>query len=360
MGKYYSLEEAKRRFLENTKLSRRKITVGVSNINNICHHLGKAWIERNFQGCSGIAIFFHISDIGNQLKYIKNVGRYRILFKKLELTRTQKELNPFLTELSIVSKFAKYTIPVQYEPTLIVDKIKKSPDFKVKVNTNWVYFEICSPKNIMWAPLTKLSKQLFNTIVVDRQYSLFILLARQPSQEEVGTLRSTSIEMINKFESGSSSATVGNLAKIVIDDSDPRIVSRFIKVKRGYPTVNVCAFKNYNGKIQKINLKMIFTDDRAENILRREAHHFSKRTRNLIIFPMGSLGKSMAKWKAIISRRLGGKINRRINGVFLLDAAMSGKTGKTIQKRLIYIPHRNPYKPLTDEEVHLIKRTLLG
>lgn len=360
MKKYYTLEEAKRRFLGNAKLSQRKINTGVSNINCLCHYLGKAWVERNFRGSSGTTIFFTLSNIGEQLKYIKGTGRYRILVKKFKLARTQQEFNPYLTELSIISKFAKYKIPIYYEPIIHINGKRKIPDFRFKINHKWVYAEVCAPKNIMWTPLTRISRRLLDAIKLDKQYSLFVLLTKEPNSKEMETLIITSTEMIKKFERGSCSKVVDDFARIVVDDSDPRIVSRFIKVRKGYHTTNVCSLKNYKGKLQKINLQILFTDDRAENILRKEARHFSNRTNNLIIFCMGSLGKSMTKWKSIIVRRLRGDINRRINGVFLLDSAMSGSSGKSIKRKLVYIPHQNPRKPLKDGGIELIKRVLLN
>jgi hypothetical protein len=183
-------------------------------------------------------------------------------------------------------------------------------------------------------------------------FSLEVILLREPTEEEIETL----CEALPQFCSGKQthSAHLHHELGWLLRNHAPtgQLPNSETSETENLPTIGLAAFFRND---QVIAVKICFSDDRAEEMLTKEARQLPSGERGLIMISGPSSKKEFQVWEPLIRRRFQPKIHTRVGGVCLFDGGMvpapDAKSDWKIQAHLILNPYAKLALPTWIEEI---------
>jgi hypothetical protein len=243
-------------------------------------------------------------------------------------------------------------VEIELAPKLPVGTATKKPDIRVRrAGERWTYVEVTRPDTSEAAVAAQeLLQRLQGVACVRREFSLEIFLRREPTTTEEQELlaAATGLADTERFDT----IDVPSLALIIkLPFTGPVVapVSHPGEDNRcpryGAATVVACADGTEPQRL--VSVRMPFTDDRADALLKREAKQLSKNEQGLIMMDMTGTHTGIQSWDLLLHRRLQPNIHTRVGGVCLFVKGIElSRTGLEQLYDFTIIENRHAAQPL--------------
>jgi len=318
--------------------------VALNAFDTVERHLGTEWLRAQWRGHQGPLPTLSIVLLGECLSAIEPLKGYGVLVEKI---RTGD--GSALAEMEAVRMFAGMgDVEIELAPELQVGVATKKPDFRVRrAGERWTYVEVTRPDTSIAARAAEALLHRFLDIctAVRRPFSMELFLRREPTLEEEASLHATaqSLAESDRFET----IDAPGLALVVKEPFTGPVIT-----PRNHPGEdNACPrFGAASGVLggdgsepqRMIAVRMPFSDERADDILKAEAKQLSKDEPGLIMIDMSGTRGGMANWVPLLRRRLQPTIHTRVSGICLFASGtelISTGVGLLFTYRTIDNPH---------------------
>jgi hypothetical protein len=257
--------------------------------------------------------------------------------------------NSELTALYIL-RGQKLARDLEIEPQVASRKSFRLPDFRIREDAApWTYVEVTSLRSSF---ASERAHRLLNRIVdavmeVERPFILEAVLQRFPTEDEEQKLVQTAFEASQA--SKERQVSVGDFARVLIKTGHPtRIVPTPIP-EDSVPRLAVAKGIAGPGEVgRQVIVRAPFADERAEDVLTREAKQLPRQECGLVMVDVGGQPSALDSWPQLIPPRFTSSQHTRVAGVLLFMTGMTLTTGglKTlIYPKLIINPHANAPLP---------------
>lgn len=346
----------------------------INAFNDVERIMGQKWLDLAFGQTPGASVAIEIIELGRTLREIEKIHKGSDLISKIATcypltiyhgnesrkhdsiwSHSSNELKELAHSLAVarhVAHYRRHSIEVELEPELPVKTKIRHPDFRVEHDRTWIYVEVVCPgfseeaQNI-YEILAKIAN-VSDEIRMDRVAEVYFF--KDPSDTEIGQI----IEKCKLLAEGDlqpQECVIGNTAQIFTNPWNQERLPTFapaVEEKRPILGVVRGKFSTAEGISHgtKCNVKMPFTDERAQRILGKKSRQLSSEHPGLIIIDVSSVSGGLKRWPELIAKRLQPNLNRRIGGVLVTESSISGKSMK-VEKR--FIEHPNPIHPLPQD-----------
>lgn len=270
------------------------------------------------------------------------------------IQKTKENPEGIVEVARLAAYYLKHNLEVELDPPLFVGGRLKQPDLRVKYNKNWIYIESATPsisnhRKEMQAIMSSISNVMYE---VQQPLRIEVYLYRDPNKEEVD-------EIIRRCKALSENPHqpqelyLSGLAQIFTSPIGQERLSTFrpaIEEKR--PILVLASAEVRQGGGRACTVKLPFTDERAEIVLKKESKQLSREESGMIILDISSVPAGLKGWPELIKRRLQPNLNRRIGAVLLIQRRIAvNHKSVEVQKNLII--HPNPLHPLLEKFLQL-------
>src|SRR5207245_6707038 len=156
----------------------------------------------------------------------------------------------------------------------------------------------------------------------EHQFTLDILFRREPTQAEIGNLCDNLPEFC-KLDGQRQADLTADLGTLLLIKTPLGQVIKWTFVDRGdAPIMGLAHIVSRGGAPhQQVSVNVPFTDERAGDILRREAKQLPESGLGLIMIDVGNVIGSFQDWEAIFRRRFQPTQHTRISAVCLFEGS---------------------------------------
>ena len=214
---------------------------------------------------------------------------------------------------------------LEFEPPTVVGSKTKHPDFRIrKAGEPWTYVEVTTlgrsrDSSRVADAIQRIAESVSG---IERAFVLEIILNREPTVDDATRLASLAQE-ICKLPDGEA-RPIGDLGVILTKGGDVRVVAPSVEgpadtVPRMAAARSVIGPYGLN---RQILIRVPFQDERAEDVLRKEAKQLPKGECGLIMVNVNSQPSAFKYWSARIPERFGPNHLTRVAGVILYMHAM--------------------------------------
>jgi len=355
-----------------------KIEDVVNAFNDVERIMGSKWLDRVFGQSRGTMEAIQIIELGRTLREIEKIPAGSSLISKISACYphtiyqgnarrkpdpttfgSSDELHELAHALAVaqsVAHYRRHSLEIELEPELSVKTKKRHPDFRVKHDSAWVYVEVVCPgfsqeEQNIYKTLARIAN-VNAKIRMDRVAEVYLF--KDPSETEIS-------QIIDKCKSLAESdlqpqeCAIGNTAQIFTNPWNQELLPTFLPaVNEKRPILGFVRFEINNEEGiahgRKCNVKMPFTDERAQRILSEKSRQLSKEHPGLIIVDVSRVSGGLKRWPELMKGRLQPNLNRRISGILITESSISGKSMKT-EKR--FVEHPNPIHRLPRDFVQV-------
>jgi hypothetical protein len=317
----WSAEDIEKRFL-NGKLDALAISPAtvVSAFARVEHLLGSNWIESE-TSATGLAPTMGVIGMGLRLTALDGVAHADRLIKRIVAGDRSAEAE--LTAVYLLRSHAPSAI-VELHPNVG----NRKADFRVRNGDElWTTVEVTQPNTSQEAArLTKILQRLTDALKeTSPQFTLEVLLSREPTKEELTALCDHLPEFCEL--EGQQQASLADELGFLFLNQIPlgHLLKREVPGLTDTPMIGLAMFVGGGpggGPHHQVFVRVPFTDERAEEILRDEAKQLPRDGAGLIMIDVARASGGFESWSALIRRRLQPRINTRISGVSLFEGGM--------------------------------------
>lgn len=308
----------------------------VTAFNQAKRVLGRECVETHESG-RGTLPTFSIIDLGVKAGLLPEVGNSSKLIEKLKLHDQSA-----LAELTSLLLLHKTGLKCEYEPALTVSGKQRYSDFKMRLNDEaWTHIEVTRPeKSELHKELQTQSEKLFALSSIEGRFFLDIYLRQGLTEDELTTLLGIARGICESRET--MTADLGNLGILtyVANPTSPPAPPEFPEEPK-LPMIGAMHTRVISGApIRFINVRIVYSDNRAEQFLRDEARQLSKDGPGLIIVDMSRTPGGTKSWQQLLLKRLQPNMHTRVSGICMFRSSHQIPDGSiTHRARLI----KNPY-----------------
>lgn len=317
----WSIHEIERNFLhgkiETIALSPQFVLACFDRVEKV---LGRDWIISEMRS-TGLAPTMHVVGMGLRLAALDGVDQSEQLIEHIR--RGDQNADAELTAIYLM-RSSHPSAHVKLYPEVG----SRKADFRVRDSGEpWTTVEVTQPstseerqrvQNILRRLTDSLSK-------MDCQFSLEAQFLREPTEEEIATLCDRLPEFC-RLE-GQKQAELANKLGFLFLNQLPvgQLLKRNTPQLEDTPMIGLAMFAgggSQGGIHHQVLVRIPFTDDRAEEILRQEARQLPERGVGLIMVDVGHASGSFEAWEPLIQRRFQPTIHTRVSGVCLFEGGM--------------------------------------
>jgi len=317
----WSAEDIEKGFL-NGKLDALALSpeTVVSAFDRVEKLLGPKWISSE-TSATGIAPAMGVIGMGLRLAALEGIAQTeRLLERILEGDRSAEAE---LTSVYLIRSYAP-SAELQLHPKVG----HRSADFRVRIpDEQWTTIEVTQPSASREKQrLTKILQRLTGTFKeMNHQFSLEMVLNREPTEEELITLCDRLPEFCARHGQQQAELT-GSLGFLFLNQVPiGHILKRKIVGLPETPMIGLAMFVGGGpggGPHHQVLVRIPFTDERADEILREEKRQLPKDGPGLLMIDVANASGAFESWSGLIQRRLQPRINTRISGVCLFEGSM--------------------------------------
>ena len=303
----------------------------VDAVNRVQRMLGNEWIEAETRNQKGLAVAMRIIGMGLRLRTIEPVSQSKELLDKLRKRDTSADAE--LTAIRLLcSRFP------EVEVELFPPVGNRVADFRVRKGPEeWTTVEVAqATESAEHKRLSAILKRLTSAFrSLDNPFSLEVIFRREPTDAEFVRL----VEAMPQFcaEGGFKTARLNDELGVLLLNHVPVGQLPYSSVP-GLDDVPYIGLSVFFRRDQVATVKVAFSDDRAEQMLRKQSKQLPEGKRGLIMISGPSSESELRVWKPLILRRFERGIHTRVGGVCLFDGGMvpcGSQTGWQIQAHLI-------------------------
>ncbi|MBZ5509316.1 MAG: hypothetical protein LAO78_27985 [Acidobacteriia bacterium] len=282
--------------------------------------LGRDWITSQQSG-KGLMVTIPVIDMGLRLPALDGVADAESLLNNLR--KRDQNADAELTALHLF-RSAHPTSPVELYP----EADGRVADFRIRVeNAPWTTVEVTQPeasaeKQRLQKILARFTDALSN---LKNQCVLEIVFNREPTEDEIQVLCNRLPEFC-VLEGPQQAKLVDDIGFLFLNQSPVnQLIENVIPGKKNIPMTGVVMFVGGGpdgGPHHQVVVRIPFTDDRAEDILRDEAKQVPKDDQGLVMIDVSHANGSFESWASVFQRRFQPNMHTRVSGVCLFEGGM--------------------------------------
>ena len=259
--------------------------------------------------------------MGLRLAALEGIAHAKSLLKRI--LDGDRSAEAELTAVYLIRSQAP-SVELQLHP----DVGHRKADFRMRNgNEPWTTAEVTQPSNSMEKQgLTKILERLTGTFkAMKQQFSLEVVLSREPSEEEL-TLLCGRLPEFCELQGQLQAELTGGLGFLFLNQTPiGHLLKRKVAGMADTPMIGLAMFVGGGpggGPHHQVLVRMPFTDERVEEILRDEARQLPKDGPGLVMIDVTNASGAFESWSELIQRRLQPHIHTRISGVCLFEGGM--------------------------------------
>jgi hypothetical protein len=322
-------------------LSQEEIVTGFEDVE---HFLGRDWIEaKRVPGVTGVHPTLGIALLGPKLKRLEKVSNAEALIEKLRLNDPSA-----FAELEAIYILSSYfnDIEIQLGPETSVGEHLRRPDIRVRGGQEpWTYVEVTRPtESEAYTHVRTTMAQILGQIeTVRKPFALEVYLRREPTSDEIQDLlrditylceRDGVIRQDLKEKLGFLLLNGDQPGQIVLQDHPGEEVRPRIGMAR--------VIKGGDEPARHISVRMVFSDERAEEFIRREARQIPNDSAGIIMIQTSNAHNAFRSWGNLIERRFQPNLHTRVGLVCLFKGSSVGTAegeAHRISTKVLQNPH---------------------
>jgi hypothetical protein len=238
---------------------------------------------------------------------------------------------------------------LEIEPDIKVGERDKKPDFRIRHNPGpWIYVEVTrlhrsGASTRVQELLVRISKRMME---VERSFVLEVILNREPAEEEEEMIVNAAAKACDA--SPGHELTVTDVASILIKAGDPGVVVPSPTPDDSRPRMAMSSSVVGAGTANRqLIARVPFADERAEEILKREAKQLPKDACGLVMVNVNLQPTAFESWSQRVPERFTPGQHTRVAGVILfMHATSPAEQGLVWLPYLRLIVNPNAKKPL--------------
>jgi hypothetical protein len=296
----------------------------VSAFDRVEKILGRDWIEmsRTSSGVAkrGSAPTLSVISMGQKLATIED------LLPQAErlIEHTRKGDQAAGTELTAIYllRSRRPTAEIQLYPSVG----NRVADFRIRQGGEpWVYGEVTRADLSMAESRAQNVMQGLADLVISikKEFALEVFLRREPSAIEIEALKGF-VQAICKLDGVHRQELPNDLGFISLNDSPPgQVITKNHPGEENRPRIGVA--KVASGPLEPnrhIAVRLAFSDERAEEFLRKESRQLPEDAPGLIMVDMSIVPGAFSVWEPLIKRRFQPTIHTRVGGVCLFRGGL--------------------------------------
>ena len=309
--------------------------------------LGREWINQCRGTVIGAAPTLQVVTIGQRLASLDGVGSSEQLIEKLR--KRDPSATAELHALHLLRSNGETSL--ELFPRIIVGDRMREPDFRIRRNGHpWVYAEVTSTDISEAHERAEAVLDTLSAVIdsVTKPFDLEVFLRREPQDQEISCVLPRILRFCESASAGREELPDGlgllllsgaPSGPIVPNDHGeevrPRLGKAKFKVEQGVPT-------------RRVVVRMPYSDERAENLLRRESAQLPPEGPGLVMIHMGNAPGGFSSWEPLIRRRFQPSVHTRVGAVCLFSAGtLPTERGFVIlsQTKVLVNPHASTPLP---------------
>jgi hypothetical protein len=317
----WTIEEIEQTFL-NGKISAFGLSpeLVVACFERTEHLLGRDWITSQQSG-KGLMVTIPVIDMGVRLPALDGVADAKSLLNNLR--KRDQNADAELTALHLF-RSAQPTAQVELYP----EADGRVADFRIRVgNAPWATVEVTQPEaSVEKQRLQKILARFTDALGdLKNQCVLEIVFNREPTEDEIQLLCDRLPEFC-ALEGPQQAKLVDDMGFLFLNQSPiNQLIEHRTPGKENVPMTGVVMFVGGGpdgGPHHQAVVRIPFTDDRAEDILRDEAKQLPKDGQGLVMIDVSLANGSFESWASVFQRRFQPNVHTRVSGVCLFEGGM--------------------------------------
>lgn len=222
------------------------------------------------------------------------------------------------TAIHLLRSWASPT-ELEIEPDVKVGERDKRPDFRIRNDQGaWIYAEVTKlHRSNASTRVQKLLGRLSNRMMeVEKPFVLELILNREPAEDEEEAIINAAIGACDAREG--QEVAVNDVASILVKVGDPSVVIPSLTPKDNQPRMALSSSVVGPGSPNRQLLARVpFADERAEEIIKREARQLPKDECGLVMVNVNSQPTAFESWAQRVPERFTATQHTRVAGVIL-------------------------------------------
>jgi hypothetical protein len=326
----------------------------VASFNRCERVFGREWIDKSRGTSVGASPTLRVFTMGTRLASIESVAGSEVLIEKL--VNGDPSATAELHAIHLLRSNGQTQI--ELFPKVEVSGRQREPDFQIRrEQTPWVYVEVTQPDvSEAYDKVMVITERLTSTIEeIAKPFDLEVFLRREPIEAEVGLIVDRILLFCRSAESGREELSDGQGFLLLGAPSGPFVVADHGEEVR--PRLAKAKFKIEQGIMtRRVVVRVPYSDERAENFLRREAAQLPAAGPGLVMMHMGNAPGGFTSWEPLIRRRFQPTVHTRVGAVCLFSAGnVLTERGSAILSQTKFLMNLHAKNPLPN----WIKETLV-
>jgi hypothetical protein len=225
---------------------------------------------------------------------------------------------------------------LEIEPHVKVGERDKNPDFRIRQgHERWVYGEVTRLHRSDSSSRVQglLARIVDGIMVMERPFLLEIMLNREPVAEEEQGIVSSALAACDA--ANGNRINVADVASILVKAGDPRVAVPSLTPEDRQPRMAISRAVVGPGRPNRqLIARVPFADQRAEDILHREARQLPRNECGLVMVNVNAEPTAFESWSERVPERFkGGQLTRVAGVILFMHATTAGERG------LIWAPY---------------------
>jgi hypothetical protein len=294
---------------------------------NACEDvLGRDWVEgtktREFGTGTGPLVTLSIAGVGARLIPVMHARGFGKLAARL-----RKEERSAFSELTAayLCLNGQRDVRLEFEEPVPVGDSVKLPDFRLAApGEDWTYIEVAAPDRSdankdAAGVMTALSEELW---VLPSNATIEILLLRVPLEHESRSIAKRALALAEKAMPVDEE--LDGLAVISVNSASPCVIEGRNYRDRVGPVLGIAKTFTRHGKPDKhVVVRVPIIDERAEEVLSREARQLPKTHPGLLMFDVNSNASAFRGWPPLLESRLQPRLHTRVGAICMFHSGSS-------------------------------------
>jgi len=338
----WSWEEIEANWLSggHIALSRQEILAAFDRVERI---LGREWIEAHrAEGVTGALPTLSVAMIGRKLQSLEGVANTKLLIQKLQ----RRDASAFAELNAVYILLSRHTdVATEVAPETAVGDRIRAPDIRVRRGEEpWTYIEVTRPdvsevQERVRSLMGRLTQQVAS---IQRSFALEVFLRREPADAELDSLALRIPEFCKT--DGIAREEIQDLGLLLLNYCQPgQFVVQDHPGEEVRPMLGAMqVVTGGNEPNRHIVVRVAFSDDRADEFLKKEAKQLPTDAPGLIMIETSNATGAFRSWGSLLARRFQPTLHTRVGAVCLFHGGIVGTPdgeAEETETKLLLNPH---------------------
>jgi hypothetical protein len=319
----WSWDEIRNTWLRDTVVDQPTSEVWVEHFDIVERYMGRDWMDQarfvNGVETWGLEPALFVITQGARLACLDRIRDTDRLIQKL----LQHDSSAWaeLTAIWLLQS-GDQGIDIELEPQ--VPGWSRVPDFRARRDDDWTYVEVSQPTmSEIHARLREITSRLVGLLdTVTGRYALEIFLRREPTEAELDYITKR-LPPICALVGRQVEELPNGLGTLYLNETEPGRIELRDHGDDYRPRLGQSKAHIENGVAQRqINVRLAFSDERADAVLDAEAQQLPKTAPGLVMLQTSGATGAFKLWEPMLRKRLQPKLHTRVSAICLFESGM--------------------------------------